>query len=179
MIGKGTEQPGLDAESHGRNSPATTARKQEGRELRGQQERRSKITPANPKQEAGQVTGRGNRLHSHTPSSLRDGATSGGGRWGASTTEGGGANTALIPQQPPSISNCPPPTGNSTEEWQGLSPRLPQAAWPSPGKPAGGFPKPEQSWQACEDSFEPGSHTETAFPRSPASALPTPPVPPP
>lgn len=29
MIGKGTGQPGLDVESHGRNSPATTGRKQE------------------------------------------------------------------------------------------------------------------------------------------------------
>lgn len=38
MIGKGTGQPGLGAESHGRESPATTGRKQEGRELQGQQE---------------------------------------------------------------------------------------------------------------------------------------------
>lgn len=44
LIGKGTGQPRLDAESHGRNSPATTVRKQEGRELQGQQDSRSKIT---------------------------------------------------------------------------------------------------------------------------------------
>lgn len=46
MIGKGTGQPGLDAESHGRNSPATTVRKQEGRELQGQREQ-VKITHKN------------------------------------------------------------------------------------------------------------------------------------
>lgn len=40
-------QPGLDAESHGRNSPATTVRKQEGRELQGQREQ-VKITHKKP-----------------------------------------------------------------------------------------------------------------------------------
>ena len=81
LIGKGTGQPGLDAESHGRNSPATTVRKQEGRELQGQQERRSKITRVNSKQKAGQATDWGNGLLSPTPSSLMDGAVSGAGQW--------------------------------------------------------------------------------------------------
>lgn len=82
LIGKGTGQPRLDAESHGRNSPATTVRKQEGRELQGQQDSRSKITQVNSKQRAGQATDWRNRLLSPTPSSPRDGAVSGEGWWG-------------------------------------------------------------------------------------------------
>jgi len=126
VTGKGTGQPGLDAESHGRNSPATTVKKQEGRELQGQQERRSKNTQVNSKQKGVQTIdwGKGSSL----PSLLLRGTEQ------CLERAGGVANAALFPQQPP----APPraqhlqlfPTDRSGKG------SAPCAAQPSPSKRA-------------------------------------------
>lgn len=97
------------------------------------------------------------------------------------------ANAALFLQQPPApwrpqhLQLFPTERGmvQAERSGKGSALRPPLPAQPSPSKPIKGFPKPVLSWQACGDSFKPSSSTETAFPRSPASALPTPPLPPP
>lgn len=93
---------------------------------------------------------------------------------------GGVANTALPPQQPPgspASPTVPHRWGNGTggEEWRGLSPPRSRV----PASPPEVFPNPCSHGRRVGTRSSQAAGIDTAFPRSPASALPTPPAPPP
>lgn len=160
MIGKGTGQPGLDAESHGRNSPATTVRKQEGRELQGQQERRSNNKSHRRSQNRWQGRQQTGEPGSSLPASLSEG--------GSSVWRGG--KCRYSPSSPPASPPAPHQRGNvSAGSGKGSALRPPAGP-----RQARGVPKPEQSRRRVGTCSHHTAGTETAFPRSPAPALPTP-----
>lgn len=174
MIGKGTGQPRLDAESHGRNSPATTVRKQEGRELQGQQEKRSKNHTSELKTE-----GRtGNRLGKQAPLSHPHFSEG----WNSVCRGPVGWQTCHCSHSsPPASPTVPHQRGDSRggEEGQGLSPPPPAQPSRVPASPPEVFPNPCSHGRHVGTRSSQAAVREAAFPRSPASALPTPPVPPP
>lgn len=160
MIGKGTGQPGLDAENHGRNSPATTVRKQEGRELQGQREQ-VKITHENPKREAGRAqNGKWAPLSHPLPSE----GWLWKGRWGGKHSPA----PTTVPQLhgDSSTSRCSH-RQEKRQRRRGAARAQPSTPPAQPGRvPASprGFPKAVQSWQACGDSLEPGRQHRGCFP---------------
>lgn len=137
MIGKGTGQPGLDAESHGRNSPATTVRKQEGRALQGQQERSNKQKKNHTskfKTESRVDKRPGKGAPPSQSSSLMDGAVSGEGQRGGKCFS---HSSPPAPWRPQHLQPFPTGRGAARAGRSGEgSASIPRAAQPSPGKPA-------------------------------------------
>lgn len=120
--------------------------------------------------EGGHATEWGNRLLSPTPPSLRDGAVPGEGWWGGTH----GAAPTAAPQH---LRLFPTDGGPAQAQRSGKGSALRPPRSRVPAGPPEVFPNPSSHGRHVGTRSSQAAGTEAAFPRSPASALPTPPVP--